>query len=88
MESLKITNVEFDLICGFFHVEFDNGRSVQCCLAGREDGKGYRKAISRHNNGHDRGICRDTNAWAVERGEFDVNSLLLKQARKAGLRII
>lgn len=90
LENLNISKVEYDLENGFFWVEFDNDKSIQCCLIERKDGKGFRKAIDMNDNGYDWGMCEDVNRWAFnENGEGDhVLVFLLKQARKAGLQIV
>ena len=89
LNELAVTKSDYDLESGFFWVEFENNKSLQCCLKGirDEDGDyaGYSAQVEIDNNGHDDGICADVNAWAKD---ADVKDFLLDQARKAGLQIV
>ena len=94
LNALTVKNVDYDVDNGFFWVEFENGKSVQCCLNALrdEDGDyiGYTDAIECDNNGYDEGICYDVNAWAKdEDGEIGhINDFLIEKAREAGLQIV
>lgn len=85
LNDLKITNRDYDLEHGFFWVEFENGKSLQCCL------KGGQKSIEAGNSGHDDGMSLDRNSWAVEQEIADweeVELFLIEQARQVGIDII
>ena len=89
MKNLNITDVTCSLICGYFWVEFDNGRSIQCCLMKRKDGDGFEKAINFDDPGIAWGICADVNAWAAPDDDYEfVYTTIKREARKAGVRII
>ena len=89
LNELAVTKRDYDLELGFFWVEFENGKSLQCCLKGirDEDGDyvGYSTQVEIDNNGHDWGICAEVNEWAKD---ADVEDFLLEQARKVGLQIV
>lgn len=89
LNELKITNREFDLDSGFFWVEFEGGKSLQCCV--HESSKPEKVVINESDCGHDWGICKDVNQWAVEEGLadwWDVNQSLMSEAEKIGISII
>ena len=89
LSNLNITNVEYDLDNGFFWIEFDNEKSIQCCLMKRKDGDGFKKAINFDDPGVAWGICADVNAWAAPNGDYEfVYTTIKHEARKAGVRII
>lgn len=91
INTLEITNVESDTEHGFFFVVFGNGESIQCCLQSNPQdlGSPYLEQVHTWDNGHDYGICRDVNAWAVENGDWEyINQFLLTQARKNGIRVV
>jgi len=90
MKNLTVENVGFDLEVGFFWVEFNNGKSIQCCLVARRDGNGYIKQIDRSDCGSDEGVSYDVNNWALgdDVGFNDIEELLFKEARKVGIRIV
>ena len=98
LNDLKIDFVEYCLNDGFFFVVFENGESVQCCLASDEviDDAGYshseyKAAVNEDNNGFDEGLNRDCNRWASHDDECEwghINEFLIEKAKKAGLEII
>lgn len=93
LSNLTITNREFDLNTGFFWVEFENGKSLQCCLkqyGNCEDGYYYAEEVEIDNNGFDEGLSLDNNEWAFnEDGEAGhVHDFLIEQAREVGLQIV
>jgi hypothetical protein len=68
---------------GFFHIEFNNEKSIQCCL--KEGKKGFIKEISASDTGASWGICGDVNSWF---GDYEIcEKILLQEARKQGVRI-
>lgn len=95
---MKIINREYDLGRGFFWVEFDNGKRLQCRLKEAkqseqelfENGPQYLDQIEVNNNGFDEGLCYDANAWAKgDDGEMNhVNDFLIRQAREIGIEIV
>lgn len=98
LNELAVTNRDYDLETGFFWVEFEDGKSLQCCLkAAKQDeqdlhdnGPQYLKQIEIDNNGFDEGLSYDCNAWAKdEDGEMGhVQDLLIEQARQYGIEIV
>lgn len=97
LNDLNVVNREYNLDTGFFWVEFENGKSLQCCLvqARRGDdlaeyGPLYLGQVELDNNGFDDGLSYDNNVWAKdEDGEMNhVNDFLIEQARMCGLEII
>lgn len=98
LNALEVVSREYDLENGFFWVEFENGKSVQCCLKELrqgeqelyENGTVYLEQVELDNNGCNDGTCGDVNAWAAdEEGEMEhVNDFLIEQAREAGLEIV
>lgn len=94
INEMEIINRDYDLDSGFFWVEFEGGKSLQCCLKGirDEDGNyaGYAEQIEIGNNGFDEGLSWDCNEWAAdEDGEAKhIEDFLLEQAKIAGLEII
>ena len=88
MKNLTVVNADFDQEIGFFWVEFNNGKSIQCCLIARKDGNGFTKKIDRNDNGSSWGVCGDTNEWAAIEGDYtEVNEMLHREARKLGIKI-
>lgn len=93
LNELVVVNAEANVEHGFFFVEFENGKSLQCCLisAGNEaEGFYYQPAISADNNGFDEGLSYECNAWAKdEDGEMGhINDYLVSKARENGLQIV
>lgn len=97
LNDLNVVNRDYDLDSGFFWVEFENGKSLQCCLvqARRGDdlaeyGALYLGQVELDNNGFDDGLSYDNNAWAKdEDGEMGhINGFLIEQARMCGLEIV
>ena len=90
LNELKIVNTDYDLDLGFFWIEFENGKSLQCCLNQRKDLKGYKKEIDSNDNGSHWGLSGDNNEWALgEDQDFgEINNLLHREARKLGIKII
>lgn len=97
LSNLTITNREFDLNTGFFWVEFENGKSLQCCLKqefdldneGNEVNHHYVAEIDESDCGYDEGICAENNEWALDgENDWDVNQFLMEQAREVGLQIV
>lgn len=72
---------------GFFHIEFTNGKSLQCCLI---DGKGrkfqFNKAINSNDMGANEGLSSDCNEWFGSDSNI-IDNVLLTAARKFGLKI-
>lgn len=94
INEMKIISRDYDLESGFFWVEFESGRSLQCCLKGirDEDGQyaGYAEQIEIGNSGFDEGLSWECNELAAgEDGEAGhIEEFLIEQARKAGLQIV
>lgn len=98
INEMKIINRDYDLDSGFFWVEFENGKSLQCCLKlAKQDeqdlydiGSQYLNQIEIDNNGFDEGLCYDCNEWAKdEGGEMGhVQDFLIEQAREIGIEIV
>lgn len=98
LNELVVVNAEANVEHGFFFVEFDNGKSLQCCLkAAKQDeqdlhdnGPQYLNQIEIDNNGFDEGLSYDANEWAQdEDGEMGhVQDLLIEQARQYGIEIV
>lgn len=91
LNELKIVNADYDLQTGFFWVEFENGKSLQCCLEYRKDEKGYKKSIKASDNGSGDGLSGDNNQWALDEESQDwleIDNLLHKEARKLGIKVI
>ena len=93
LQNLEIINKDFDLQNGFFWVEFENGKILQCCLKSVYDENGligFNEQIELDNNGYNDGLCWDANEWAVsEDGDVDhINDFLIEQARSIGLEIV
>ena len=94
LNELEIKNVEFNTDWGFFCVEFENGKSLQCCLKAitDKDGcyQGFYEQVEIDNNGYNDGICWDVNEWAAdEDGEHKhIQDFLIEQAREIGLEIV
>ena len=90
LSELKIVNTDFDLDTGFFWIEFENDKSLQCCLQLRKDEKGYKKSIKADDNGSSEGLSGDNNDWALDEENpnwVNINDLLHKEARKLGIKI-
>lgn len=90
LTELKIVKTDYDLYSGFFWIEFENEKSLQCCLSQRKDLKGYKKEIDSNDNGSHWGISGDNNEWALgETQDFgEINNILYREARKLGIKII
>lgn len=91
LNELVVVNAEANVEHGFFFVEFENGKSLQCCLvAARNPDDGYLEQVHIWNNGFDDGLCYDCNAWAKdEDGEMGhINDFLVEKARENGLQIV
>lgn len=90
LNELKVINVESDLEYGFFWVEFEGSKSLQCCLvAAHHPEDGYLEQVHIWNNGYNDGICHDVNEWAVIDGDWDhINDYLVNKARENGIQIV
>lgn len=97
LNDLNVVNRNYNLDTGFFWVEFENGKSLQCCLvqARRGDdlveyGPLYLGQVDINDNGFDYGLNGDNNQWAVsEDGEAEhIEDFLIEQARMCGLEIV
>lgn len=92
LNKLTIAHTGYSIVDGFFWIKFDNGKTLQCCLA-KSKKSGFKRAVFKNGNGYNTGICADINAWAMDgknQEEVSENLLqfLIKNARKSGLRII
>jgi hypothetical protein len=92
LNELVVKNRESDTEYGFFFVEFENGKSLQCCLVSKQDNCDdepyFVDAIEIDNSGYNDGICGDVNEWASEDGEWShIEEFLIEQARKYGVSI-
>lgn len=99
LNELNVVNREYNLETGFFWVEFENGKSLQCCLVEQhqtdeeryKSGRSiYLEQVDINDNGFDYGLSWDNNQWAVgEDGEAEhIEEFLIEQAKQAGLEII
>lgn len=93
INEMKIINREYDLDSGFFWVEFEGGKSLQCCLklyGSEEEGLHYQPQIEIGNNGFVEGQNWDANEWAAgEDGDADhIEEFLIEQAREIGIQIV
>ena len=93
LQNLEIINRDFDLQNGFFWVEFENGKILQCCLKAVYDENGligFNEQVELDNNGYNDGVCWDANEWAQdEDGEHaHIQDFLIEQAREIGLEIV
>lgn len=93
LNDLNVVNREYSLESGFFWVEFENGKSLQCCLVSLgNDGcyTEYAPQVDINNNGFDDGLSWDNNQWAAdEDGEtWHIEEFLINQARQCGLQIV
>jgi len=93
LNDLKITNTESNIDNGFFFVEFENGKSLQCCLKSYQDDADsepyYVDQIEVCNSGYTEGLCGDCNEWAAIDGEWShIEEFLIDQARLVGIEIV
>lgn len=91
LNELVVSNVDASLEAGFFFVEFEDGRSLQCCLDAKGDewDHWYVNQIEVGNNGFSEASCADCNEWAVVDGEWDhIELFLIEQARAVGVEIV
>ena len=89
LNELKIVNTAYDLDLGFFWVEFETGKSLQCCLV-QDDDFAYLPKINSNDTGSSEGLSSDNNEWAVG-DDCDwghINDLLISEAKKVGIEII
>lgn len=85
MKNLTIVNADYNTEYGFFWVEFNNGKSIQCCLMSDDEG-GYLEQIDSNDYGAWEGCSADCNEWVD--GKFDVEEVLFSEAKKIGLEVI
>lgn len=98
LNELKIVNVESDTESGFFWVEFEGGKSLQCCLDCKQDDCDsewyFVEQIDVSDMGYTDGLCGDCNSWAVDfsedcGGEWGhIWGFLIDQARSHGVAIV
>ena len=93
LNELVIKNRESDTESGFFWIEFESGKSLQCCLVSKQDSCDdepyFVDAIETDNSGYNDGICGDVNEWASVNNEWDhIEYFLIEQARKCGVSIV
>ena len=89
LNTLKIVNTDYDLESGFFWIEFQNGKSIQCCLVQNDD-SGFVAQINSDDTGASEGLSSDNNEWALG-DDCDwghINNLLIIEAKKLGIEII
>lgn len=89
LKGLRITETGTDLECGFYHIVFENGKTLQACLFVNDRGD-YTPAIESDDCGFDWGTSGETNRWAfTEDGDSsEALAFLLKQAKIDGIEII
>ena len=89
----RVTEFSVDTENGFVWMNFNYGDEslyLQACLEQRADKKGFKKEIKAKSpeNGMTWGLCLDANTKAFEAlGEEECIALLLKEAKKAGVRV-
>ena len=91
LNELVVVNAEANLEHGFFFVEFENGKSLQCYLVAASNlDDGYLEQVHIWNNGFDEGLSYYCNEWAKdEDGEMGhINDYLVNKARENGLQIV
>lgn len=93
LKNLVVKNSEVDTEFGFFFVELQNGKSLQCCLKQYQDHEGgepyFLKQIEIDNSGYSDGLCADCNNWAVIDNEWShIEEFLIDHARLAGVEIV
>ena len=98
LNDLKIVNRDYDVEAGFFWVEFDDGKSLQCCLVTKQDDFDsepyHTDEIEIGNSGYIDGLCGDCNNWAADYsdssgGEWGhIEDFLIEQARIIGIEIV
>lgn len=99
LNEINVVNREYSLATGFFWVEFENGKSLQCCLKEQYQADGdryasgksiYLEQVDINDNGFDYGINWDNNQWAVGTdGKAEhIEEFLIEQARQCGLQIV
>jgi hypothetical protein len=93
LNNLKIVNRDYDIEAGFFWVEFDGGKSLQCCLVTKQDdcdSEPYHTAeIEVGNSGYTEGLCAECNEWGALDDEWShIEDFLIEQARLKGIQII
>ena len=88
LNDMNVVNAEANIEYGFFFVEFEGGKSLQCCLV--HNGEGFEMKINSKDSGFDQGLSYDCNEWAAgEDGEIGhIEDFLLEQAREIGLQIV
>lgn len=89
LSELKIVNTDYDLESGFFWVEFQNGKSIQCCLV-QDDNSAFVARINSNDTGASEGLSSDNNEWALS-DDCDwghINDLLITEAKKLGIEIV
>jgi len=89
LNCLEVINVEVNIEHGFFFVEFNNSKSLQCCLKYDENEQMFLNQIERRDSGFDEGLCADCNDWALaDIDGCDVLGFLIGEAKKAGVEIV
>lgn len=88
LNNLNVVNMEANTEHGFFFVEFESGKSLQCCLENK-DGECIEQ-IKVGDSGYLDGLCADCNEWAAtEDGEWShIELFLVERARAIGVQII
>lgn len=83
---MKITNTDYDLDAGFFWVEFENEKSIQCCLDHAKDDFIHIKRVI-DNGGYDDGLSGDCNEWFFDEfGKDECLKLLKKESRELNIK--
>lgn len=73
---------------GFFHIEFNNEKSLQCCLVqSKKIVNRYNKQIDSHDTGVREGLSSDCNEWFGDDIEI-IENVILTAAKKYGVKII
>lgn len=89
---MNIIDSDYNIINGFFWVEFQDGKSLQVCL--ENDLGRYLKTINLSDCGIDTGMCLDCNDWFFERNKglvhydqkiAEAKSIIAKEAKKHGI---
>lgn len=93
LNRLSIKNSESNTEHGFYFVEFENGKSLQCCLVSSKkndfEEQYFHNQIEIGNSGYSEGLCADCNEWAAKGDEWaHIEEFLIEVARCDGVQII
>ncbi|MGL6121469.1 MAG: hypothetical protein ACRC1W_00225 [Shewanella sp.] len=90
LNSLKVVNSGAVVEDGYYFVEFEDGKILQCCLVASFDNSHFLNEVDCTNSGFTSGPCAECNEWAVgaDGDWLHIDQFLIDKATADGVLIV